>query len=96
MTSKKSYYDQIVDESDHDLQLKQRLNENSIPKSVAKLEDLYAINDRFKKVTNPKLQSSTLTFELVNLGTEAKPQNVNLGLGISSDEIFSFIRLLKK
>jgi len=47
---------------------------------VVKLEDLYDIKDRFKTLTNAKLQSSTLKFELVNLGTEAKPQNVNLGL----------------
>lgn len=38
-----------------------------------KLEDIYDIKDRFKKVTNAKLQSSTLRFELVNLGNEAKP-----------------------
>ena len=52
LTSKKSYDDQIIDESDHDLQIKQRLEENSIPKSVVKLEDLYYIKDRFKQVTN--------------------------------------------
>ena len=63
---------------------------------MVKLEDLYDIKDRFKKVTNSKLQSSTLRFELVNLNTDAKPQNVNLGLGLSRDGRFSFIRLLKK
>ena len=50
----------------------------------------------FKQVTNSKLQSSTLRFELINLGTEAKPQNVNLGLEITSEERFSFIMLLNK
>ena len=44
--------------------------ENSIPKPVVKLEDLYDIIDRFKPVTNPKLESSTLRFVLINLGTE--------------------------
>lgn len=73
LTSEGSYDEHIIDESDHDLQLKQRLNENPIPKSMVKLEDLYDIKDRFRKVTNEKLQSSTLTFELVNLGTEPKP-----------------------
>jgi len=96
LTSEESHEDQIIDESEHDLQLKQKLNENPIPKSVVKLEDLYDIKDRFKKVTNSKLQSSTLRFELVNLGTDAKPQNVNLGLGLSPDERFSFIRLFKR
>lgn len=96
MTFEKSYDDQIIDESNHDLQLKQRLNENYIPKYMVKLEYLHDIKDRFKKVTNEKLQSSTLRFELVNLGTEAKPQNFNLGLKLTSEERFSFIRLLNK
>lgn len=96
LTSDKFYDDKIIDESDHDLQIKQRPEENSISKSVVKLEDLYDIKDRFKQVTNSKLQSSTLRFELINLGTEAKPQNINLRLGLTSEEIFSFIRLLNR
>jgi len=63
---------------------------------LVKLEDLYDIKDRFKKVTNEKLQSSTLRCELVNLGIEAKPQIVNLGLELTLEERFSFIRLLNK
>eukprot|EP00253_Pinus_taeda_P034734 PITA_34734 len=46
LTSDKSYYDQIIDESDHDLQMKEKLEENSILKPVVKLEDLYDIKDR--------------------------------------------------
>ena len=63
---------------------------------MVKLEDLYDIKDRFKQVTNSKLQSSTLRFELINLGTEENPQNINLGLGLSSEERTAFIRLLQK
>lgn len=37
-----------------------------------------------------------MRFELVNLGIELKPQNINLGLGITSDEKSAFIHLLKK
>jgi hypothetical protein len=96
LTSDKSYDDQIIDESDHDLQMKEKQEENSIPKPVVKLEDLYDIKDRFKQVTNSKLQSSTLRFELINLGTEENPQNINLGLGLSSEERIAFIRLLQK
>jgi len=96
MTSEKSYDDQIIEEHEHDLQIKEKHEENSIPKSIVKLEDLYDIKDRFKLVTNTKLQSSTLRFELINLGTEQKPQNVNLGLGLSMEERIAFIRLLKK
>jgi len=55
LTSEGSYDEQIINERDHDLQLKQRLNENPIPKSMVKLEDLYDIKDRFKMVINAKL-----------------------------------------
>lgn len=48
LTSDKSYDYQIIDESDHDLQMKEKQEENSIPKLVVKLEDLYDIKDRFK------------------------------------------------
>lgn len=47
-------------------------------------------------MTNAKIKISTLRFELVNVGTNDKPQNINIGLGPSSDERSSFIRLLKK
>lgn len=92
LTSDKSYDDQIIDESDHDLQMKEKHEENSIPKPVVKLEDLYDIKDMFKQVNNSKLQSSTLRFELINLGTEQNPQNINLGLGLSVEERIAFIR----
>eukprot|EP00253_Pinus_taeda_P026383 PITA_26383 len=96
LTSDKSYDDQIIDESDHDLEMKEKQEENSIPKPVVKLGDLYDIKDRFKEVTNSKLQSSTLRFELINLGTQQNPQNINLGLGLSVGERKTFIRLLRK
>lgn len=69
---------------------------NSIPKFVVKLEDLYNLKEKFKKSTNSKLQSSNLRFELVNLGTTLKPQNINLGLGLTPNEKSTFIHLLKK
>ena len=47
-------------------------------------------------MTNAKLQSSTLRFELINLGTEQAPQNINLGLGLSFKEKEAFIKLLRK
>lgn len=62
LNSEKSYDDQIVDDNEHDDQLKWKIDENPIPKSVVKPEDLYDLKDRFKRVTNSKLQSSTLRF----------------------------------
>ena len=63
LTSEKSYDDQIIDEDEHNDKLKQKIDDNPIPKSIVKLEDLYDLKDRFKRVTNSKLQSSTLRFE---------------------------------
>ena len=60
LTSEKSYDDQIIEENEHDLQMRGKPEENSIPKPVVKPEDIYDIKDRFKPVTNTKLQSSTL------------------------------------
>lgn len=50
------------------------------------MEDLYDLKDRFKKITNSNTQSSTLRFEVVNLGSNEKPQNINLGLNLTSQE----------
>lgn len=76
--------------------MEQGSSNNAIPKCVVKLEDLYDLKDRFKRSTNSKLQSSTLRYELMNLGNDLKPQNINLGLGLTLEEKSAFIRLLKK
>jgi len=96
LTLEGSYNNQIIDEDQHDKQLQQESINNAIPKSVVKLEDLYDLKDKFKRSTNSKVQSSTLRYELVNLGTDIKPQNINLGLGLTPEEKSAFIRLLKQ
>lgn len=96
LTSEGSYNNQIIDEDQHDKQLQQDSTNNAMPKSVFKLEDLYDLKDRFKRYTNSKLQSSTLNYELVNLRTDTKPQNINLGLGLAPKEILAYVRLLKQ
>ena len=37
-----------------------------------------------------------MNYKLVNLGIDAKPQNINLGLGLAPEEKLSYIRLLKQ
>jgi len=96
LTSKGSYSNKIIDEDQHDRQLQQDSTNNAIPKSVVKLKDLYDLKDRFKRSTNSKLQSSTLNYELVNLGTNDKPQNINLGLSLTLEEKLAYIRLLRQ
>ena len=63
---------------------------------MIKLEDLYDLKIRFKRSANSKLYSSTLNYELVNLGTNEKPRNVNLGHGLAPEEKSVYIRLLRQ
>jgi hypothetical protein len=68
---------------------------NSIPKSVARLERFYDFEDKFKKTVNCKTNSSSLSYEKVNLGTSENPQCINLGLGCSKQEKDAFVKLFK-
>jgi len=96
LTSEGCYSNQIIDKDHHDRQIQPNSTDNAIPKSVVKLEDLYDLKNRFKRSTNSKLYSPTLNYELVNLGTDDKPQNVNLGLSLTLEEKLAYIRLLRQ
>jgi len=96
LTFEGSYSNQIIDEDHHDRQMKQNSINNAIPKSVVKLEDLYDLKKWFKRSTNSKLYSSTLNYKLVNLGTDDKPQNINLGIGLAPEEKLVYIHLLRQ
>jgi ribonuclease HI len=69
---------------------------NFIPKSVVRLEKFYDFEDKFKKMVNCKTNSSSLTYEKVNMGTNENPQFINLGLGCSKQEKDAFIKLFKE
>jgi hypothetical protein len=69
---------------------------NSIPKFVVRLEKIYDFQDKFKKSVNYKTNSSSLSYEEVNLGTNDNPQCINLGVGCSEQEKSTFIKLLKE
>ena len=56
LTSEGSYDNKILDENENDTHIKEEQDENPIPNSVVKLEDLYDLKDRFKRVTNLKLK----------------------------------------
>jgi len=68
---------------------------NFIPKAVVRLERFYDFEDKFKKTVNCKTNSSSLSYEKVNLGTNEYPQCINLGLGCSRQEKDAFIKLFK-
>jgi hypothetical protein len=60
------------------------------------LEKLYDIHDKFKKVKNCKTNSSSMKFEVINMGTNKTPQNINVGNNCSFEERQAFINLFKE
>jgi ribonuclease HI len=69
---------------------------NSIPRSIVRLEIFYDLHDKFRGSVNCKMNSSSLIYETVNLGTKENPPNINLGMGCSEQERFAFIKLFKE
>jgi ribonuclease HI len=69
---------------------------NFIPKFVVRLEKFYDFKYKFKKMVNCKTNSSSLSYEKVNLGTSENPQCINLGLGCSRQEKVAFVKLFKE
>ena len=68
---------------------------NGMPKNIIKLEKLFDLQDKFKRLTNTKISSSSLLYEVVNLGTEKNTQNINLGKNCTHVERASFMKLFK-
>jgi len=52
---------------------------HAMPKGVINLENLFDLQDKFKIPLNVKIGSSSLTYEVINLGTVENPRNINLG-----------------
>jgi ribonuclease HI len=76
----------VIDEGTHDENLRNfmvisdpRSSESmsdmvkSIPRSVVRLERFYDLHDKFRGSVNCKTNSSSLTYETVNLGTKENP-----------------------
>ena len=82
----------IIDDEEHQAELK---FDNFIPKGVRTLEWMFDLDNKFRSPTNVKTHSSSLQFELINLGTEVEPRYVNLGKCCSLGERKKFISLFK-
>jgi ribonuclease HI len=104
-----TFQDVVIDEQTHDDNLHdftvipnpkspEALSDmvNFTPKSIVRLEKFYDFEDKFKKMVNYKTNSSSLSYEKVNLGTDENPQCINLGLGCSKQEKASFVKLFKE
>jgi hypothetical protein len=69
---------------------------NSIPKFVVRLDKFYDLHDNFRGVVNCKTNSSSLLYEIINLGMQDNPQNINMGKGCFEQERYAFIKLFKE
>ena len=79
----------MIDEEKHQANIQ---SGNFIPKGVRTLEGMFDLN-KFKKPANVKTNSSSMQYELINIGTEAEPKYVNLGKCCSPRERRKFISL---
>lgn len=98
-----TFKDSVIDEEKHDAEIKgesgepsNTSSENSIPRSVVKLEKCYNLQDKFKRVANCKTHNSVMQYEVINIGTLDTPQNINLGVECFDDEKASFIKHFKE
>ena len=60
------------------------------------MENFYDFQEKFKKTVNCKTNNSSMSYEVIDLGTKENPQNVNLGSDCTNEERVSFIRLFKE
>ena len=94
LSAQETFQGMEIDEAEHDKSLFDI--SNIIPKSVINLDKFYDLQDKFKQMTNYKTQSSSLNYELVNLGTEQNPRLINLGVNFPNEERRYFIKLCKE
>jgi hypothetical protein len=88
----------VIDEHMHDDNLRDFtvIKDPRTPESVVRLEKFYDLQDKFKKLVNYKTNSSSLSYEKVNLETKDNLQCINLGVGCSEQEKDAFIKLFKE
>ena len=67
-----------------------------MPKNNVRLEKLFDLQEKFRRPTNKKTRSSTLIYEVINLGTEQDPKNINLGKNCTHAERVAFMKLFRE
>ena len=70
LTNDDTFKDSVIDDEEHRSNIQ---NENFIPKGVRTLEGMFDLNIKFKNPTNVKTNSSTMQYELINLGQRLNP-----------------------
>ena len=88
VTNEEAFKESVIDEEEHqsDLQNEDTFKENFMLKVVRTLEGMFDLQNKFRKLANVKTNISSMQYELVNFGSEAKPKYVNLGKCCSPGE----------
>ena len=67
-----------------------------MPKNIVRLDKLFDLQDKFRRLTNTKTSNSSLLYEAVNLGIEQNPKNINIGKNCTQAERTTFIKLFRE
>ena len=69
LTNDENFKDLVIDDEEHQSNIQ---SGNFIPKRVRTLEGMFDLNNKFRKPSNVKTNTSFMQYELVNLGTETQ------------------------
>ena len=100
--SEDTFKGSVIDDEQHEALLQASTLEekpkqsNIIPKNIVRLEKLFDLQEKFRKPTNTKNRSSTLLYEVVNLGTKQDPKNINLGKNCTTAKKATFMKLFRE
>ena len=70
LTNDETFKESVIDDEEHQANIQRG---NFMPKGVGTLEGMFDLNIKFRNPANVKTISSSMQYEMINLGTEAKP-----------------------
>ena len=100
--SEDTFKGSVIDDEQHESLLQASASEekpkhsNTMPKNIVRLEKLFDLQEKFRRPTNMKTSISTLLYEVVNLGTEQDPKNINLGKNCTHAKRTTFMKLFRE
>jgi hypothetical protein len=92
----------VIDDEHHEALLQASASEekpehsNTMPKNIVRLEKLFDLQEKFRRLTNTKTSNSSLLYEAVNLGIKQNSKNINLGKSCTHSERTTFMKLVKE
>ena len=75
LTNYEIFKEYVIDDEEHQINIKngEVTKGNLIPKGVRTLEGMFDLHKKFINLANVKTNSSSMQYELINLGMEAEP-----------------------